>query len=451
MDLGRLIRIGVIGSGQKTAAAPPAGSPSQSGEASAGPSPEPMRGRGWTRGHWLLLLILALTATAAWRVSQIEGLAAPIHVAGPSMSPTLWGPHRRVVCQECGFQHPVHAPAIGVHAAATRSLRCFGCGRLGIQISSTVQAGDRVLIDRAAYLLSTPARDDLIAIRMPGGGLQVKRVVGLPGELVRIDREGNLVIGEQPLRMSPEQSWKRSVVVYDDRYRGPTGSRWQKLASGDWHVYHHVDIHHPGGGAKPEKAARIRDDDPANASLSRFTHPVEDLQLALRVRSTDRCTLEVVFATAEQPIFASLELPAGEQTVRVSKIGKTIWHLPSEGPPRRAAREGGAFPSETDRPEGNWPEVNWPEVNSARPLAIRLRGRGAEGDVEPRLDRLWLGRSVRFDPPRAYADRWLRGVTVAAGRYLVIGDNPPASEDSRSAPEGISADRIMGRVIRWPL
>lgn len=390
--------------------------------------------------RWLLL-ILVFTAMAAWRVSQIEGLLSPIRVAGPSMSPTFWGPHQRVSCEACGFVYRVHAPT-------TRTLRCFGCGQLGLHVSETTRAGDRVLIDRAAYLFSAPHREDLIAIRMPSGGLQVKRVVGLPGEVLRIDPKGQLVVDDQPLRISPEQSWERSIVVYDDRYPGSAGSRWRTLASGDWLLYEHLDVHNPGGSGDAE--VRIRDDNPANASLSRQTHPVEDLQLEVRVQSTEACRLEVVFASDPQPIFAAIELAAGERTVRLSKIDDAIWHLPAEGPPRRIAAAGESRGSELGRGE-----VAPPEVDFSRPVAIRLRGRGPGAGnpgagSEPRVAGLWLGRSLRFDPPRAYAERWLRGIPVAAGRYLVIGDNPPASEDSRSAPEGIAAERIVGRVHRWP-
>ena len=161
------------------------------------------------RNRWLLWLALALAATAAWRLSRIEGLIRPIRVAGPSMSPTLWGPHQQVHCEECGLEYRVHAPV-------TRTLRCFGCGQLGIQVSKSTDPGDRVLIDRAAYLLTPPKRNDLVAIRMPAGGLQTKRLIGLPGEIVHIDPQGQLVVDDQPLRMSPDDSWERSILVYDD-------------------------------------------------------------------------------------------------------------------------------------------------------------------------------------------------------------------------------------------
>lgn len=297
-----------------------------------------------------------------------------------------------------------------------------------------------MIIDRGAYRWQMPRRDDLVAIRTGEGGLQVKRVVGVPGEVLRIGRRGNLSIDGQPLRPSPEQSWRRSVMVYDDGHRGEDAhgggarSRWRRSDDGAWRVYHHLDVHtatEPSGGGRP---AGIRDDDPANVGLTRATYPVDDLQLSLRLRAGRPCRLDLLFAAGDGPLRASIKVDAGQHRIRVTKIGHAVWQLRIGHPPRRIDCE----PSTA----GDGPQ---PVIDAVRPVGLRVAGSG-----DPRIDRLWLGRSVRYDPPRQYADLWARGVRVAADHLFVIGDNPPASDDSRSAPGGIPRSAIVGRVITWP-
>lgn len=378
-----------------------------------------------------------MLAVVAWRTSQIDGLLRPILVSGPSMSPTLWGPSRRAHCPQCGLSYRVHAS----HRSPNSAARCFGCGRLDLTLSDKISPGDRVLVDRAAYVWRKPQRHDLVAIRTAAGALQVKRLVGLPGEVIRIGRDGSLLIDGAPLRMSAEQSWQRSVLVHDDDHHGPAGSRWQRSADGQWRIYHHLNVYIPGDPRGGGRSDRVRDDDPANISLSRPMFPVDDLQLSLRVRSAKPCTLDVLFAAGEEPLAARLELDAGQARIRITKIGDALWQLRRDGAPRRLR------PLHRHSPGTAAAEAaSQPSLDATRPVAIRVQG---SGSVE--VDRLWLGRSVRFDPPRQFADTWDRGVEIAAERYLVIGDNPPASADSRSAPEGIARDRIVGRVRRWPL
>lgn len=63
----------------------------------------------------------------------------------------------------------------------------------------TLMAGDRVLMNTAAYKLSAPERGDLIVFRNStdkNSGLQVKRVIGLPGETVQI-RDGQILINQE--------------------------------------------------------------------------------------------------------------------------------------------------------------------------------------------------------------------------------------------------------------
>lgn len=58
---------------------------------------------------------------------------------------------------------------------------------VGISMMPTYDDGQLLLLNRLAYRFSTPSRGDVVAIRLAGGqAVLVKRVIGLPGEHVRI-------------------------------------------------------------------------------------------------------------------------------------------------------------------------------------------------------------------------------------------------------------------------
>ena len=61
--------------------------------------------------------------------------------------------------------------------------------------------GEKILVDRLAFSPTPPSRGDVIVLLDPGqpGVHCVKRVIGLPGEHVRISR-GVVLIDDRPLR-----------------------------------------------------------------------------------------------------------------------------------------------------------------------------------------------------------------------------------------------------------
>ena len=104
-------------------------------------------------------------------------------------------------------------------------------------MSPTVAHGAWVRVDRRAYINSAPSRFDVVLIEHPHrpGFLEVKRVVGLPGEEVALGAAGLSVNGvhtEQPIESKPEdycvREWQlgagQYVVLGDNRARS-TDSR----------------------------------------------------------------------------------------------------------------------------------------------------------------------------------------------------------------------------------
>lgn len=63
----------------------------------------------------------------------------------------------------------------------------------------TLQDGQFVLVNRLAYLNDEPRRGDVVALSVAGGRVvYIKRIVGLPGERVRIER-GTVLVDGAPL------------------------------------------------------------------------------------------------------------------------------------------------------------------------------------------------------------------------------------------------------------
>ncbi len=67
-------------------------------------------------------------------------------------------------------------------------------------MAPTLMAGDKVIVDKMAYLKSPPKRGDIVVFEDPRGGgeLLTKRVIGLPGEWVLI-LKGTVFINGRPL------------------------------------------------------------------------------------------------------------------------------------------------------------------------------------------------------------------------------------------------------------
>jgi signal peptidase I len=65
----------------------------------------------------------------------------------------------------------------------------------------TIKSGDFIFINNYSYRIGSPARGDIVAFDSSdsGAGRLVKRVVGLPGETVKIEK-GQVFIDERPLQ-----------------------------------------------------------------------------------------------------------------------------------------------------------------------------------------------------------------------------------------------------------
>ena len=66
----------------------------------------------------------------------------------------------------------------------------------GSSMEPTLQDGDSLLVDKISYRFADPKRYDIVIFPYKYGDRQyfIKRVIGLPGETIRIDAEGNIYI-----------------------------------------------------------------------------------------------------------------------------------------------------------------------------------------------------------------------------------------------------------------
>lgn len=69
----------------------------------------------------------------------------------------------------------------------------------GHSMEPTLYDDDNLWVDKLSYTFGDPKRFDVIIFYYDDDTTYVKRIIGLPGETVRIDTEGNIYINEQML------------------------------------------------------------------------------------------------------------------------------------------------------------------------------------------------------------------------------------------------------------
>ena len=151
----------------------------------------------------------------------------PFGVPTGSMAPALIGNHREGPCPRCGYPVRVGFPSGGADAAEHFAhVVCPNCGygRHPEHVFSLLDfpdlAGDRVLVDKNVFSLRRPRRWEMAVFRCPDtdpnerGKPYVKRVVGLPGEIITIIG-GDAFANHELLRKSLTELRETRVVVCD--------------------------------------------------------------------------------------------------------------------------------------------------------------------------------------------------------------------------------------------
>ncbi len=201
-------------------------------------------------------LAIALILTLLFKCFIMEAFVIPTS----SMAPTLYGAHIRIACPRCGYQYEQNSSLneqsrvvlregkpqwelvnfaeagqrgdlVDHTTVPTSTYRtCPNCGKeipasilpeyldtrnlprphdsRGGEIPfAWVNNGDRILVEKYAYMFSTPQRWDVVVFKEPMAGIDnyIKRLIGLPGETIEIVG-GDIFVG------NPAQSGVRNVV-----------------------------------------------------------------------------------------------------------------------------------------------------------------------------------------------------------------------------------------------
>lgn len=402
------------------------------------------------------VLLAASGALLLIRLWLLQGWLSVVQIDGGSMAESLLGRHVLLTCANCSRQWNVD------HAQwkLQPPLICPECGtRANEQTPASEQPAQRVMIDRAAYLLSAPQRFEIIAFRNDEppvtwpGELAVKRIVALPGESWEI-RQGELYVQGNLVRKSFSEFRELATVVSNSAaaWHAAEHSVWQRSddawschGSGTevrWLSYEHVALLRGEMGTGP-----VQDFDGYNPAVARDLNDLEDVIASCDIDAHD-VTITCRVHDGAGPIELRWELAAG---IVVARRGEREFARCE--PPRRNRTGGRICWGVCDRQlffvlnhqvllRHELPQTaNGVELPST-PLAI-----GVSGDGECHLRSVQVHRDVYYLDAHGRGGSW-KSHHLGGQQFGVLGDNPPVSIDSR-VWDGVEREAILGRVVHY--
>ena len=239
-------------------------------------------------------IVIAFVLAFLFRTFEAEAFVIPTG----SMSPSLQGQHKDVVCSECGYRflttassegeerdsliaqanftnltlgerQRIHDTIEGLEVVAGMCPMCrqtmlYRTDNLPSDLPKSIRTeavelqesypGDRILVNKYSYENSLPERWDVVVFKFPGNGEMnyIKRLVGLPGETLRIyqgdlftksDKDHEFHIARKP----PHKVLAMLEPVHDTDYDSATlynaawPLRWSPVEDNGWQVDAEVD------------------------------------------------------------------------------------------------------------------------------------------------------------------------------------------------------------------
>src|SRR5271166_4524660 len=196
-------------------------------------------------------IVVALILALVVRGFEAQAFVIPTG----SMAPTLMGRHKELSCPQCGFVYSVNASQEVEGPSLPRQVFSGICVNCRYQARGLTEApsfkGDRILVMMFPYDLpflpgsSPPERWDVVVFRYPEEPevSYIKRLVGLPGETIRITH-GDIYVkppGGDAYALTRKPLKHQSAMqinVYDDRHQSrtlaadPQWRRWRSQADG---------------------------------------------------------------------------------------------------------------------------------------------------------------------------------------------------------------------------
>jgi signal peptidase I len=191
-------------------------------EATPGEPPEPSHAPSGLPRQSVEFLVVLCLSVLLFRTFAAEAYIVPTG----SMAPTLLGNHRELVCPNCQFRFTM---GLDDEGRAGRPV-CPNCGQTGFEDAPAVESnGDRVLVQKFLYDVRRPRRWEVAVFHFPGEPSQayVKRVVGLPGETVRI-AGGDVFADGKILRKTLTEQRAIRVLVYDHNFTPRDSARFPR-------------------------------------------------------------------------------------------------------------------------------------------------------------------------------------------------------------------------------
>ena len=145
---------------------------------------------------------MAIILAFMFRTFIVEAFVIPTG----SMATTLQGRHMDVDCPQCGYRY--QSGASGENDADSYvSVVATTCtiGRYTMELDKVTDSnqrsftGDRILVNKFSYAFRDPERWQVVVFRFPGNPKQpyIKRLIGLPGESIRI-AGGDVYVAREP-------------------------------------------------------------------------------------------------------------------------------------------------------------------------------------------------------------------------------------------------------------